>query len=51
MTWWDFDETSGVLGFDQAALELHLDRVGGRSLAWWCDEQGRCLGIVRVGVA
>jgi hypothetical protein len=51
VTWRAFDEMSGVLELDAPELELHWQLMGGRSFAWWCDEQGRCLGIVRVGVA
>lgn len=51
MTWWDFNETNGVLEFDMPALELHWQLLCGRSLAWWCDEWGRWLGLVRVGSA
>jgi hypothetical protein len=49
MTWWTFDATSGVLEFDGPALELQWRRIGVRSLAWWCDDQGRWLGAVFVG--
>jgi hypothetical protein len=51
VTWWTFDEMSGVLELDAPELELHWQLVGGRSFAWWCDEWGRCLGIVPVGFA
>jgi hypothetical protein len=51
MTWWTFDETSGVLEFDAPELELHWQLMGGSSFAWWCDDRGRLLGIARVGQA
>jgi hypothetical protein len=41
----------GALELDEPALELHWLRIGARSIAWWCDEQGRCLGAVEVGEA
>jgi hypothetical protein len=51
MTWWTFDQTSGVLELDDPALELHWLRLGCRSIAWWCDDHGRWLGAVVVGEA
>ena len=51
MTWWTFDEMSGVLEFDAPEVELHLEFVNGRSFAWWCDDRGRLLAIARVGRA
>jgi hypothetical protein len=51
VTWWTFDETNGVLELDEPALELHVEIAYGRSLAWWCDNSGRWLGMVRVGDA
>jgi hypothetical protein len=51
MTWWTFDEASGVLEFDAPGLELHWLRLGARSIAWWCDDHGRWLGVAVVGDA
>jgi hypothetical protein len=51
MTWWVFDNESGVLGLDSLALELHWRLVGERTLAWWTNTSGRVLGFAQVGVA
>lgn len=51
MTWWVFDNESGVLALDESGLELHWRVVEGRTLAWWVDECGQMLGLVNVGEA
>jgi hypothetical protein len=51
MTWWLFDNESGVLELDDSGLELHWRVVEGRTLAWWVDVDGRMLSLVNVGVA
>lgn len=50
MTWWVFDNHSGVLELVESGLELHWRVVEGRTLAWWVDAGGRTLGLVVVGV-
>jgi hypothetical protein len=51
MTWWVFDNDSGVLELDNAGLELHWRVVEGRTLAWWVDADGHVLSLASVGVA
>ena len=51
MTWWVFDNDSGVLELDNAGLELHWRVVEGRTLAWWVDADGHVLSLANVGVA
>ena len=51
MTWWVFDNDSGVLELDNARLELHWRVVEGRTLAWWVDVDGHVLSLANVGAA
>jgi hypothetical protein len=51
MTWWDFDEVSGVLELDDPALELFVQWVGGVTLAWWTNDLGEMLCHSKVGLA
>jgi hypothetical protein len=51
MTSWTLGAWRGVLELEAPELELHWLRLGARSMAWWCDDQGRWLGAVLVGEA
>jgi hypothetical protein len=51
MTWWVFDDESGVLELDDPAVELHWRVVAGRTLAWWADARGHMLWLAQVGMA
>ena len=49
VSWWRLGEGHGVLELEAPALELHWLLVGGRTVAWWLDADGRWLGSAAVG--
>jgi len=51
MTWWNFDEVSGVLELDSPAMELFVQWAGGHTVAWWTNELGELLWQSPVGLA